>query len=177
VPAVKAHPIPAIVQEGYNALITEPQNNQAAINTQLLPELLKLLAFRVDQYRQGIPPEPDLEPTLVISYLTRLNIFGDPKVVNARQQAQIVQLMSDLLTLSEKQIAAAKPEQFEQLVSVYRTMASCVEVLADIKADANLKNEVQAAKQLVEKRDTPQSVAQAVDPMIAALKKAFPPAP
>jgi hypothetical protein len=129
----------AIALEAYTALtLSFAPAGAAPVNPQMIaavvPLLHDLMAFRVGEYRRGIPPEPGADGTGA-SFLVSAMVWN---AQTPPQRVTTMQLLSDLLELVTKQAIAATPPDQNYLAGVTRRLAASISVAASASGDAGL---------------------------------------
>jgi hypothetical protein len=131
VAAVKKHPAGAITQAAYDALsLGVVDSRSAAVEPAMLkltlPRVLELLTLRVQQYIHHTPTEPSAENRATL-FLADRRVWS---VASAAQRVEIVQLLTQLLSVSAQRASAGTSHR-EQLVPVIQQTASALWVMAD----------------------------------------------
>ncbi len=134
VPAVQAHADGAtagpIASAAYDTLsLNYVSNPRPGVDPKMLPQVIphlqQLLEFRLDQYLNGMPPQPSAE-----SQATTFLTFGAVwNAHNPEQQMKSIQLLTDLVTVASQLAAKGTPEQRSQLAPVIARSAAAIAVV------------------------------------------------
>lgn len=132
VPAVRKHPAGAIVQAAYDALSLGVISSRSAVIPPetlklTLPRVLELLKFRIEQYDHRTPSEPAAENRATL-FLADRRVWS---VASDAQHMQIVQLMTQLLSVAAQRASGGEEAKREKLVPVMQQTASALWVIAD----------------------------------------------
>lgn len=152
VAGVRKHPDSGdLADEAYKALTMEIRNNPQRVNESavgvLLPDVLKLFEFRVQQYEKTTPPAPRVDERGAI-FLTIGRVWSNP--ATAKSHPAIMQQLSNLIGFTAQHVAAREENDArKQFTDLLQQAGDALTVVADARGvkDAELKA---AAKALVD---------------------------
>jgi hypothetical protein len=168
-----------IVGEAYDALTLNIINNPAGFAKQpvtairtILPHLLDLMTARVQHYRRGVPPSPQ-------SDAVGARFLCDPKVwpaMNAQQQLQAIQTLSDIIKLAGQQATAANAgDRVALAIAIQRIAASLSTIPKPPMTDAAMTALNSAAR--LAPGSSAQQITAAADAVLPAAVQGNEPAP
>ena len=145
---VQAHPSSSVIlQEGYTALMLNYLDPNRAKPPPMIwkpmvasasGEVVKLLQWRLDMYRNGVPPDPlaEREPA---SFLVHPDIAG----VQSKDQRHVsAQMICDLMSLAALRVTTAAEAEKEPLINLVKRAANSILALA-IVVDKDKANNLQ----------------------------------
>jgi hypothetical protein len=165
-PAVFRHPLGAVFDEAYTAL--GGTNDPIVVD-----ELMKLWENRLEQYRKGIPEDPDVDGKPVFMLTTSQawsTVLKDPKT-----RANVMQMITDQMVMAANYADTSTGEQHDKLVKlVQQCAAGCWVVgghqkLAAIVTAADAASKINPAALASTTKVTPM-----ITGIVAEITKAFP---
>ena len=180
VPVVQAHPSSsAILQEGYAALMLNYLDPNRAKPTPSIwkpmvfaavTEVCKLLHWRLDMYKTGVPPEP-LAENAAASFLVH------PDIAHAQNKEQLQvssQLVCDLMALAAVRCTAAADADKDSLLAVVKRAANSLQALATVLDPQKGRDLQPVVLPIQQANKTTQNLPALVAPACLAFQKAFP---
>jgi hypothetical protein len=166
-PAVFKHPSGPVFAEAYLALTT--------VDPLVYEELIKLWGNRLSQYQgKDAPDDPEVDgrPVFTLSYAEMWkNVLKDPAV-----QTKVMQMISDQTSVAaqwaDKTPAGDKHDQLVKLV--IQCAGACSVIGTDVKNPALTTAATPASLLNIGTLTQGTSMVKTVDPIIAAIKAAFP---